>query len=100
MQFNKYFVYYQTVFFAKKKGFINKIQRASSFSDDIGLVNYWENLSDVSKNAIWDYIQTLFVMGEMYINKDSSIVQKINNVYNNISFDESMKNLKLQRVEI
>lgn len=83
-----------TNFFAKRKAFVNKIAQASSFTDDTGLVNYWENLSDVSKNAIWDYIQTLFVMGEMYINKDSSIVQKINSVYNNISFDESMQNLK------
>jgi len=83
-----------TEFFTKKKDFVNKLQQASSFSDDIGLVNYWENLSEISKNAIWDYIQTLFVMGEMYINKDTSIIQKINNVYNKVSFNESMKNLK------
>lgn len=83
-----------TEFFAKRKGFIDKLQKASSFSDDIGLVNYWENLSDSSKNAIWDYVQTLFVMGEMYINKDTSIIQKINSVYNKVSFDETMKNIK------
>lgn len=81
-------------FFAKRKQFINKITQASSFTDDTGLVNYWENLSHKSKEAIWDYIQTLFVMGEMFINKDTSIIQKINSVYNNISFNESMKNLK------
>lgn len=83
-----------TEFFAKRKGFVDKLQKASSFSDDIGLVNYWENLSDNSKNAIWDYIQTLFVMGEMYVNKDASIIQKINSVYNKVSFDETMKNMK------
>ena len=83
-----------TEFFAKRKGFVDKLQKASSFSDDIGLVNYWENLSDNSKNAIWDYIQTLFVMGEMYVNKDTSIIQKINSVYNKVSFDETMKNMK------
>ena len=83
-----------TEFFAKRKAFVNKIAQASSFTDDTGLVNYWENLSDNSKTAIWDYIQTLFIMGEMYINKDSSIVKKINSVYNNLSFNESMQNLK------
>ena len=94
LQFSEQIRNRDTNFFAKRKAFVNKIAQASSFTDDTGLVNYWENLSDVSKNAIWDYIQTLFVMGEMYINKDSSIVQKINSVYNNISFDESMQNLK------
>lgn len=94
LQFSEQIRNRDTYFFAKRKAFVNKIAQASSFTDDTGLVNYWENLSDVSKNAIWDYIQTLFVMGEMYINKDSSIVQKINSVYNNISFDESMQNLK------
>ena len=94
LQFSEQIRNRDTNFFAKRKAFVNKIAQASSFTDDTGLVNYWENLSDISKNAIWDYIQTLFVMGEMYINKDSSIVQKINSVYNNISFDESMQNLK------
>lgn len=83
-----------TEFFERRKAFVDKIRVASSFSDDIGLVNYWHSLSESSKNAIWDYIQTLFVMGEMYINKDTSIVEKINHVYNNISFENSMKTLK------
>ena len=69
-------------------------QKASSFTDDTGLVNYWDSLSEASRTAIWDYVQTLFVMGEMYIKKDASIVQKIDNVYKNLSFEESMKTLK------
>lgn len=83
-----------TQFFTKREGFVNKIKQASSFTDDTGLVNYWDNLSQNSKKAIWDYIQTLFIMGEMFINNDSSIIQKINKVYNNLSFNESMDNLK------
>ena len=83
-----------TEFFERRRAFVDKIRVASSFSDDIGLVNYWHSLSESSKNAIWDYIQTLFVMGEMYINNDTSIVEKINHVYNNISFENSMKTLK------
>lgn len=94
LQFTEQIKSRDTEFFAKRKGFVDKLQQASSFSDDIGLVNYWENLSDNSKNAIWDYIQTLFVMGEMYVNKDTSIIQKINSVYNKVSFDESIKNME------
>jgi len=94
LQFSDQIKSRDTEFFAKRKGFVDKLQKASSFSDDIGLVNYWENLSDNSKKAIWDYVQTLYVMGEMYVNKDTSIIQKINSVYNKVSFDETMKNIK------
>jgi hypothetical protein len=94
LQFKEQITNRDTLFFAKREGFVNKIRQASSFTDDTGLVNYWDNLSENSKKAIWDYIQTLFIMGEMFINNDCSIIQKINNVYNNLSFKESMNNLK------
>ncbi len=81
-------------FFIQRPQFINKVTKCSSFSDDIGLVNYWQNLSKTSQKAIWDYVQTLFVMGEMYINKDTSIIEKINNVYNNMKFDDTLNNLE------
>ena len=77
-------------FFRNKKTFIDKAVIASSFSNDLGLVNYWATLSDVSKIAIWEYIQTLFVLGEMYINNDSNIISSINKIYNNLSFNESL----------
>lgn len=80
-------------FFAKRKQFVEKVKQCSSFTDDTGLVNYWEQLSDASKTAIWDYIQTLYVMGEMYINKDTSIINKINDVYNNMSLKETLHDL-------
>lgn len=78
-------------FFVNKKEFVSKLQECTSFSNDIGLVNYWEDLSMNSKNAIWDYVQTLFVMGEMYINKDTSIINSINSVYSNLSVGEINK---------
>lgn len=81
-------------FFAKRKQFVNKLTQCSSFTDDTGLVNYWEQLSANSKNAIWDYVQTLFVMGEMYINKDTTIINKINQVYNKLSLDDTLQNLE------
>jgi phosphopentomutase len=33
-------------------------------------------------------------MGEMYINKDTTMIGKINNVYNNLSLDESLQNME------
>lgn len=83
-----------STFFIHRPQFINKVAKCSSFSDDIGLVNYWQNLTETSQKAIWDYVQTLFVMGEMYINKDTSIIQTINNVYNNMKFDDTLNNLE------
>ena len=93
LQFKEQIKNRDTLFFQKRETFVNRIKQASSFADEMGLINYWENLSDVSKNAIWDYIQTLFVMGEMYITKDSSALEKINKVYMNTSFEDSMKNI-------
>ena len=75
-------------FFVNRKTFVEGVAKCSSFSDDIGLVNYWKNLSDDTKKAIWDYIQTLYVLGEMYINKDVALINKINSIYNNLSHDE------------
>lgn len=94
LEFSEQIKMRDTKFFQTRKTFVDKVSQASSFTNDTGLVNYWESLSDNSKNAIWDYIQTLFVMGQMYINNDNSIINNINKIYDNISFKDSMKNLK------
>jgi len=78
-------------FFVNRKQFVEGIANCSSFSDDIGLVNYWHSLSDETKNAIWDYIQTLFVLGEMYINDDTTLIKQINNIYSNLESQEFEK---------
>jgi len=75
-------------FFIQTKEFVTKLKNCTSFSDDIGLVKYWEDLSEISKKSIWDYVQTLYIIGEMYIKKDTSIINNINNIYNNLSHDE------------
>lgn len=80
-------------FFEKRDSFIDKLKTASSFTDDIGLKNYWYSLTENSKNAIWDYIQTLYIMGEMYINKDSTIVNNIYDFYNKLSLNDSLQNI-------
>ena len=75
-------------FFLQRKQFVTACVECSSFSNDIGLLNHWSNLSDNTKSAIWDYIQTLFVMGEMYMKKNENSLEKITSVYNNFSHDE------------
>ncbi len=81
-------------FFKKRTEFVDKLKRCSSFTDDIGLVDYWDSLSETSRTAIWDYIQTLYVMGEMYINQDNTTIESINQFYNKISLDDSLKDLQ------
>ena len=60
----------------------------STFSSETGLIDKWKNLSANSKTAIWDYIQTLFVMGEMYMNKNKNAIEQINLVNKNFNRKE------------
>ena len=82
-----------SLFFQNKKSFVDKLTKGSSFTDDIGLINHWTNLSEISKIAIWDYIQTLFVMGQMYINKNDNILTDIISTYKKTSFNNSVEYL-------
>ena len=75
-------------FFINRPQFVERVNNCTSFADDIGLVEHWVNLNELSKNSIWEYIQTLFVMGEMYINNDVKVLNNINDIYNNLSKDE------------
>lgn len=78
----KYFMYDSTSYFRKSA------VELSTFSSETGLIDKWENLSDNSKTAIWDYIQTLFVMGEMYINKNENAMEQIRLVDKNFNRNE------------
>lgn len=84
-------------FFINKKTFVDKCVKASSFSNDIGLKDRWDTTPEKTKKSIWDYIQTLFVLGEMYISKDQSVVDKINKIYESMSFGE-MKRFENENV--
>ena len=75
-------------FFINKKTFVDQCVKASSFSDDIGLMDRWDSTSELTKKSIWDYIQTLYVLGEMYIKKEHSAIDQINHVYNSMSVSE------------
>lgn len=75
-------------FFINRKTFVDKFVKASSFSNDIGLKDRWVNTPEITKKSIWDYIQTLYVLGEMYIKKDPTVIEKINKIYNSMSISE------------
>jgi len=43
---------------------------------------------ETTKISIWDYVQTLFVLGEMYVNKDTTMISEINKIYHSMSISE------------
>tara|TARA_B100000927_G_scaffold178285_1_gene143607 strand:+ start:6856 stop:7332 length:477 start_codon:yes stop_codon:yes gene_type:complete len=81
-------------FFVNSVDIKNKIR---SFSIEIGINKYWNELSDNTKTAIWDYIQSLFLLGELIINKNPSEFNKIRN--SNIKdYKEEISNLKQKKI--
>lgn len=46
--------------FFQKDEFVNS---AESISGKIGLIDYWGNMEQKTKDAIWEYIQGLYVLG-------------------------------------
>lgn len=69
------------VFFTTNSEIKEKSKYFGNFTDDCGLSSYWDELTDRTKCAIWEYIQTLFVLGEIIINKDKTLFKKYNNMY-------------------
>jgi len=68
-------------FFLTSSEIQEKSKYFGNFTEDCGLSSYWSELSDSTKNAIWEYIQTLFVLGEIIINKDKNMFEKYNKFY-------------------
>lgn len=52
-----------------------------NFTDDCGLAFYWDKFSETTKTAIWDYMQSLFMLGEIVINKNPSEFTRFSNLY-------------------
>lgn len=75
-------------FFINRQSFVDTCVRASSFASDIGLKERWNTVPENTKKAIWDYIQTLYVLGEIYINKNDALIERINNIYSSMSLNE------------
>ena len=64
------------LFFIESENIKSKI---SSFSVDTGIAKYWNVLSDSTKTAVWDYVQSLFVLGDMIIKTNPTEFNKIRN---------------------
>jgi hypothetical protein len=68
-------------FFLKDKNVNERAKNFGNFTEDCGLDTYWNELTSTTKKAIWDYIQSLFVLGEIIINKNKTLFDKYNNMY-------------------
>jgi hypothetical protein len=68
-------------FFLKDKNVNERAKNFGNFTEDCGLDTYWNELTSNTKKAIWDYIQSLFVLGEIIVNKNKTLFDKYNNMY-------------------
>ena len=68
-------------FFLKSKSINDTAKNFGNFTEDCGLDTYWNELTPTTKKAIWDYIQSLFVLGEIIVNKDKALFAKYNSMY-------------------
>lgn len=68
-------------FFLKSKSINDTARNFGNFTEDCGLNTYWSELTPATKKAIWDYIQSLFVLGEIIVNKDKALFAKYNSMY-------------------
>jgi hypothetical protein len=68
-------------FFLNDKKISEVSKQFGNFTDDIGLTDYWNKLTNKTKTSIWDYIQSLFVLGEIIINKDKDMFNKYKQLY-------------------
>lgn len=46
--------------FFKQEHFVNK---AESISEKMGLKDYWDSMSQQTKNSIWEYVTGLYILG-------------------------------------
>jgi hypothetical protein len=68
-------------FFLKDETINETVKDFGNFTQDCGLDVYWLELSTTTKKSIWDYIQSLFILGEIIIKKDEKTFDKFNSIY-------------------
>jgi hypothetical protein len=56
------------------------VDSAENLSGQLGLTEYWDNLPVITKDAIWNYIQMLYVLGMQCIDKKAELQKIINNL--------------------
>lgn len=81
VDYKKEIVARNDTFFLKDEKIKEKAGMFGNFTDDCGLDSYWEELSAATKKAVWDYIQSLFVLGEIIVGKNKELFDKYNSLY-------------------
>jgi len=61
--------------FFKKDEFVNA---AESISGKIGLIKHWDSITDQTKNSIWEYIQSLYILGMASMKRHEELQAMIN----------------------
>ena len=68
-------------FFLSNQQIKDKSEMYGNFTKDFGISEYWNEMSDSTKTAIWDYIQSLFVLGNIIIEQNKEAFNKIYGMY-------------------
>lgn len=68
-------------FFLKDEKIQENLKKFGNFTQDCGIDKYWNTLTDITKTAIWDYIQSLYVLGEIIVNDNADMFKKYNSLY-------------------
>ena len=68
-------------FFLKDKKIKERSNMFGNFTDDCGLDSYWVVLTPATKKSVWDYVQSLFVLGEIIVGKNKELFDKYNSLY-------------------
>ena len=79
-------------FFTNSEEINEKAKIFGNFTEDSGLKHYWAELNPETKKNVWDYLQTLFVLAEMIIKKNTKIFDKLNSLYLK-DYKDDVKNL-------
>ena len=79
-------------FFLQDDTIKEKSKYFGNFTEDCGISDYWTSLSSKTQTSIWDYIQSLFVLGEIIINKNTELFEKYNKMYLS-DFRNDIKNI-------
>ena len=79
-------------FFLQDDVIKEKSKYFGNFTEDCGISDYWTSLSVKTQTAIWEYIQSLFVLGEIIINKNTDLFEKYNKMYLS-DFRHDIKNI-------
>jgi len=61
--------------FFKQDTFVNSAQ---SISGKMGLIKYWDSLNDKTKDAIWEFVHALYVLGMSCLGKTKELQEVIN----------------------